>query len=308
MSNIALPPLSSLRAFEAIARFGSVTRAAENLRLTPSAVSHQIRSLEAHFGVQLVERRGRGIVLTNSGATYAAPVLKAFRELYLASDALGARKHDRVVRISMTPTFATLAALPNLDRFRKVHSDLDLRIEARNTAVDFSSDKIDAAVQLGTPPLNGMLFHRLFRSRTAPCIAPDVLERVGPIRSAEHLSELPLIEFSTLPNSWQAWFRENAPDLSPIEPELVGDSLLTALQMAKSGMGVILAPFPLVAPMVADGGLKALTLWPPFRLGHRDFYFTYPRLSGNLKSVRAVHRWLNGIGQDLERQAATLGL
>jgi LysR family transcriptional regulator, glycine cleavage system transcriptional activator len=308
MSSPALPPLASLRAFEAIARFGSVKLASESLNLTPSAISHQLRALEAHFGVQLVERNGRNIALTESGAVYAAAVLNAFNELFRASDLLDVRKRDRVVRVSVTPTFAMLAALPHLEQFRKASSNLDLRLEARNTTVDFAKDGIDAAVQLGTPPVPGLIFHRLLRSRVAPCAAPIFLERFGPISTVRDLSRLPLIEFSTVPNSWRAWFQVNDPDLSSVEPELLGDSLLTALQMARSGMGVILAPFPLVSPMITSGALKALTLWPSFKLGSRDFYFTYRKVHEASSRIKAVHKWLKVIARDLEAESAMLGI
>lgn len=304
----ALPPLASLRAFEAVARFGGVKLASENLNLTPSAISHQIRTLETHFGVQLVQRSGRNIVLTVSGSVYATAVLSAFNELFRASDHLDVRKRDKVVRVSVTPTFATLAALPYLEKFRASNSNLDLRLEARNTPVDFEKDSIDAAVQIGAPPFPGLIFHRLLRSRTAPCADPKLLEKFGPIRETKDLAKMPLIEFSTAPNSWRTWFSANDPAFASVEPELLGDSLLTAIQMARSGMGVILAPFPLVSSMVTSGALKAVTLWPPMDLGVRDFYFTYRKVDASSDKIKAVHKWLKLVSRDLETEAAILGI
>jgi LysR family transcriptional regulator, glycine cleavage system transcriptional activator len=308
MSSPVLPPLASLRAFEAIARFGSVKLASESLNLTPSAISHQLRALEAHFGVQLVQRNGRNVVLTESGAVYAAAVLTAFNELFRASDLLDARKRDRLVRVSVTPTFATLAALPHLEQFRMASSNFDLRLEARNTPVDFVNDTIDAAIQLATPPMPGLILHRLFRSRIAPCAAPNFLERFGPIRTIEDLSKLSLIEFSTAPKGWRAWFQANAPELSLAEPELVGDSLLTGLQMARSGMGVILAPFPLVSPMITSGALKVLALWQPLNMDSRDFYFTYRKVDEISTRIKVVHQWLNLVVRSLEAESTLLGI
>jgi LysR family transcriptional regulator, glycine cleavage system transcriptional activator len=186
MSNaqLSLPPLASLRAFEAVARSGSVKLASESLNLTPSAISHQIRTLEAHFGVQLVQRSGRGIVLTESGAIYATAVLNAFSELFRAGDLLDDRKRGRIVRVSVTPTFAMLAALPHLEKFRVDNPGLDLRLEANNSPVDFERDNVNAAVQLGEPPFNGLAFHRLFKSRVAPCAEQKLLERFGPVRGS----------------------------------------------------------------------------------------------------------------------------
>jgi LysR family glycine cleavage system transcriptional activator len=308
MSSPVLPPLASLRAFEAIARFGSVKLASESLNLTPSAISHQLRALEAHFGVQLVQRNGRNIELTESGAVYAAAVLSAFNELFHASDLLDARKRDRVVRVSVTPTFATLAALPHLEQFRKASSNFDLRLEARNTPVDFVKDTIDAAIQLATPPMPGLVFHRLFRSRIVPCAAPKFLERFGPILTVKDLSKMPLIEFSTAPKGWRAWFQAIDPEHSLVEPELLGDSLLTALQMACSSMGVILAPFPLASPMITGGALKALTPWPPLKLDSRDFYFTYRKVDEASTRIKVVYQWLKLVVRNLESESVLLGL
>ena len=306
MSHI-LPPLASLRAFDAVARFGSVKIASESLNLTPSAISHQVRALEAHFGVQLVKPNGRSIVLTEMGSVYATAVMNAFNELFRASDQLETRRHDKIVRVSVTPTFATLAALPNLAKFRTTYPNIDLRIEARNTPVNFENDPIDAAVQLGTPPFPDLIFHRLLHSRNMPCVERSLIEKYGPIRDAKDLARMPLIEFATAPGSWRGWFNERAPELSSIEPELLGDSLLTGIQMARSGMGAILAPFPLVSSMITSGALTAISLWPPMPLGERDFYFTYRKLDAASEKIKVVHNWLKLTARSLETEAAKLG-
>ena len=310
MSNaqLSLPPLASLRAFEAVARSGSVKLASESLNLTPSAISHQIRTLEAHFGVQLVQRSGRGIALTESGAIYATAVLNAFSELFRAGDLLDDRKRGRIVRVSVTPTFAMLAALPHLEQFRVDNPGLDLRLEANNSPVDFERDNVNAAVQLGEPPFNGLAFHRLFKSRVAPCAEQKLLERFEPIRRSHDLAKMPLIKFNTAPDSWQRWFSEMEPELASREPDLISDSLLTGIQMARSGMGVILAPFPLASPMVTSGALSVVKLWGSLQIGLRDFYFTYRKVDASSEKIRAVHKWLKVIARDLEAEAATLGI
>ena len=307
-AQLSLPPLASLRAFEAVARSGSVKLASESLNLTPSAISHQIRTLEAHFGVQLVQRSGRGIALTESGAIYATAVLNAFSELFRAGDLLDDRKRGRIVRVSVTPTFAMLAALPHLEQFRVDNPGLDLRLEANNSPVDFERDNVNAAVQLGEPPFNGLAFHRLFKSRVAPCAEQKLLERFEPIRRSHDLAKMPLIKFNTAPDSWQRWFSEMEPELASREPDLISDSLLTGIQMARSGMGVILAPFPLASPMVTSGALSVVKLWGSLQIGLRDFYFTYRKVDASSEKIKAVHKWLKVIARDLEAEAATLGI
>lgn len=304
----ALPPLASLRAFEALARSGSVKLASESLNLTPSAISHQIRTLEAHFGVQLVRRRGRNIELTESGAIYASAVLSAFDELVRAGDLLEDQKRGPVVRVSVTPTFAMLAALPHLEKFRIDNPGLDLRLEAKNAPADFERDNIDAAVQFGEPPFGDLTYQRLLRSRAAPCADSKLLDRFAPIRHPEDLTKLPLIKFATAPDLWQRWFEEYVPHVSTKEPDLVGDSLLTAVQMASSSMGVLLAPFPLMAPLVKSGALTVMARWGSKRVALRDFYFTYKKVDGSSEKIKAVHRWLNAVAKALEADARTLGI
>ncbi len=302
-----LPPLASLRAFDAVARLGSVKAASDSLSLTPSAISHQIRSLETHFGLQLVMRSGRNLVLTDVGAIYARAIIRGFNELVRANELLNTKRRDKIVRLSVTPTFAMLAALPNIDKFHTSNPELVLRLETSNSAVDFERDTLDAAVQLGPPPFEGLVGHRLLHSRLIPCVAPAVLEKFGPVRRASDLIKLSCIDVSTAPGSWNAWFQKNAPELST-EPAMSGDSLLMALQMAMSGRGVLLAPFPLVSPLVANGSLKALTKWGSMKVVLRDFYFTHRRVDKPTDKIKAVQKWLRLVAAQLETDAEALGI
>jgi len=303
-----LPPLASLRAFEALARSGSVKLASESLNLTPSAISHQIRTLEAHFGLQLVQRSGRNIELTESGSIYASAVLSAFNELFRGSDLLEDRKRGPTVRVSVTPTFAMLAALPHLEKFRIDNPGLDLRLEAKNTPADFERDNIDAAVQFGEPPFGSLTYHRLLKSRAAPCADRKLLDRFAPIQRPSDLRRLPLIKFATAPDLWQRWFEEYDAQVAAKEPDLIGDSLLTAIQMARSSMGVILAPFPLIAPLVGSGALTVMMHWASKSMALRDFYFTYRKVDGSSKKIKAVHKWLKLVAKTLENEATKFGV
>ena len=200
------------------------------------------------------------------------------------------------------------AALPHLEKFRVDNPGLDLRLEANNSPVDFERDNVNAAVQLGEPPFNGLAFHRLFKSRVAPCAEQKLLERFEPIQGSHDLAKMPLIKFNTAPDSWQRWFSEMEPELASREPDLISDSLLTGIQMARSGMGVILAPFPLASPMITSGALSVVKLWGSLQIGLRDFYFTYRKVDASSEKIKAVHKWLKVIARDLEAEAATLGV
>jgi LysR family glycine cleavage system transcriptional activator len=306
-STSSLPPLASLRAFEAVSRLGSVRIASEFLKVTPSAISHQLRVLEGHFGVQLIKLTGRTISLTAEGAIYAPIVIRAFSELFRANELLERRQRDPLIRVSVTPTFATLAALPHLEAFRVANPHVDLRLEARNTTLDFERELIDAAVCVGNPPFPGLSSHRLFWSKMMPLAHPKLWKKFEPIETAKDLARMPLIEFNTAAAFWQKWFAVIDPTIRADEPYLSSDSLLTAIQMAEAGMGVILAPFPLIVSKVINGALCPSTMNPRTSPSEMDFYFVYQSVNEGSPKIRIIHRWLKGIAKNLETEAQKTG-
>jgi LysR family glycine cleavage system transcriptional activator len=197
----ALPPLSALRAFEAAVRLGSFKAASQDLLLTQSAISHQIRSLETHFRTKLFRRQGNKVILSLEGATYGASIQKIFADLQRAGELLLNKNREETVRVSASPSFAMFAALPNAQKFRVKNADLDLRLEARNTSVDFDTELVDAAIQVGTPPFPGLQSHRIFRSELGPVAHPDLCRRYQPIKSVKDLARLPLIELHPVPKT-----------------------------------------------------------------------------------------------------------
>lgn len=305
----SLPPLASLRAFEAVARLGSVKLASEYLNVTPSAISHQLRALEAHVGIQLIQVRERHIRLTNEGAIFAPPIIEAFSHLFRAKELLDGLRKDPVVHVVTTPTFAMLAALPHLEDFQKANPKLDLRLEARNTSLNADAELFDAAVCVGSPPFEGLTAYRLFNSRLVPLAHQKLWDKFAPIRSASDIAQMPLIDFRGTPVLWHKWLREVDPTCGTQkdEPYLVSDSLLTAIQMAESGMGVILAPLPLLIPRVLSGALCAPPI-PFFNFeGGSDFYFVCGNTVEDSLKVKAVYRWLVGVAEKLELEAKRLG-
>ncbi len=278
---LSLPPLASLRTFEAVSRLGTVRLASEFLKVTPSAISHQLRVLEGHFGVQLIKLNGRNISLTAEGSIYAPIVIRAFSELFRANELLERRQRDPVIRLSVTPTFATLAALPHLEAFRSENPNIDLRLEARNTTLDFERELIDAAVCVGNPPFPGLCFHRLFFSRMVPLAQAKLWSKFEPIETAEIKTD---------------------------EPYMSSDSLLTAIQMAETGLGVILAPLPLISSKMISGSLRASKMDPRTSPSEIDFYFVYQSANKNSPKIKMIHRWLKGITKTLESEARKTGL
>src|ERR1700687_1586543 len=144
-----LPPMQALRAFEAAARMRSLTRAAESLHLTHGAISHQIKSLEADFGVRLVERAGRGIRLTDEGERFATRVRAVLSDLGDAVREVTERANPRQLRVSVIPSFAARWLLPRIGRFFAAHPDIDLDVSSNMTNVDFQGGAADVATRHG---------------------------------------------------------------------------------------------------------------------------------------------------------------
>jgi LysR family glycine cleavage system transcriptional activator len=254
--------------------------------------------------VKLFVRQGNRVVLTKDGATYGATVLKAFAELSRAGEVLLSNERKEIVRVSASPSFATFAALPYLGSFKSLNSSLDLRLEARNTAVDFDTESIDAAIQVGSPPFRGLHAHRLFRSMLAPLAHPDLCAKYAPVRTAKDLARMPLIELNNIPRLWERWFARADRKIKLKELSLSSDSLLAAIQMAESGVGVVLAPFPLTAAVVASGRLKTI-FRPSMPIENPDFHLVYRKEDAGSPKIKIVRKWLKLVIAELEHRTNT---
>lgn len=308
-SNFTLPPLTSLRAFEAVSRLGSVKLASEYLNVTPSAISHQIRALESHFSVRLFKASGRELQLTEEGAIYAPAVIRAFADLLRANELLAGAGTRPVIRVSATPTFALLAALPGLDAFKRSYPRFELRLEARLSQPHLDEKLYDAAVVIGRPPFAGLFAQRLFRSRIMPLAHPQLWARSGPVKTVEDLAGLPLIDYTGAPITWRSWLRKLGLPKSDDadEPYLISDSLLTAIQMAECAKGVILAPFPLLIPKVTAGLLCRPSLDFPCVIGDSDFYAIGRLETEHSPRMSALRKWLMTISAKLESESQAGG-
>jgi LysR family transcriptional regulator, glycine cleavage system transcriptional activator len=306
-SRSSLPPLSTLRAFEAAVRLGSFKAAAEDLRLTQSAISHQVHSLETHFRIKLFVRFGNKLSLTRQGETYGASILKAFAEMSRAGESLMGRTGGEIVRVSASPSFAAFAALPHIERLKAINPSLEVRIEARNTGVDFDTESIDAAIQVGIPVERGLNAHRIFRSKLAPLARQELCARYGSVKTERDIARLPLIELNNIPGLWEHWFAQADPAIKLPELSLSSDSLLAALQMAEAGVGAVLGPLPLVAPLISSSRLTVLL--PPRTLPEApDFHLVYRKQDAATLRIKSIKRWLKEIVAALEHQAAACEL
>jgi DNA-binding transcriptional LysR family regulator len=300
-----LPPLDLLRGFEAAARHLSFTRAADELSLTQSAVSRQIKALEEHLGTPLFRRRHRALLLTEAGQLLYRAVADALRRIAEATAQL--RAPGRTLTVSTTISFASLWLVPRLASFREKHPEIDIRVDANNRMVDIARDGIEGAVRYAPPPLVPADAIRLFGDEVMPVASPALLRR-QPLRTAADLDRHVLLHYERPDGgapwlSWNAWLE--VMQLPPPHPR--GALHLTqydqVIQAAVDGQGVAIATGPLVKQLIRAGRLVA-----PLKqraASSRAYYLVVAPQAAQRPEVEAFVQWL--LAQAKEDEAIDLG-
>lgn len=274
-----LPSLPLLAAFEAAARTGSMTQAAEELSLTQSAVSRQIKALEGQLGVELFVREKQKIRLTLGGQAYAREIRDALGKISNASLNLLANPSGGTLTLAVPPTFGARWLTPRLPRFRARHPEVMLNILSRLSQFDFRQDVIDAAIFFGPPQWTGAEVVTLRPEVVLPVCTPDLARRFG-FRAATDIRAAPLLHLTTRPDAWEQWLRRYGVDDRAVQGMLF-DQFATLAEAAAAGLGVALLPEFLFAAELRSGRLvPALPLplqsgdayricWPEDRRAHR---------------------------------------
>lgn len=252
-----LPPLSSLRSFESAARLLSFSAAARELSVTPTAVSHQIRSLEDWLGVKLFERTTRSVRLTPAGRQYAPEVRDVFRNLQAATERISARDRERVVTVTVTTSFATKWLIPRLARFRDAHPEVDVRISTQIESVDLEREGFDMGIRYGSGNWPGLDAVRLLSESVFPVCSPELLAGSIPLRTPADLGRHTLLHVSSMPDDWRIWLTAAGASDVDSTTGITFDLWLAALQAATDGVGVALGHTPLVEKDLAAGRLIA---------------------------------------------------
>ena len=299
---IRLPPMQALRAFEAAAREGSLTRAAAALNVTHGAISHQIKALEADLGVRLTERSGRGIRLTDEGGRFASRVRAAFAELTAAVNDINARVNPRLLRVSVVPSFAARWLLPRIGRFLKACPDVDLDVRSSMSNVDFQRDDADLAIRYGYGEWAGVMAEHLLDDGFVPVCSPRLVAGCPP-RRPEDLARFALLRAADEP--WKPWFEAAGLDWpEPSRGPIFNDSA-HMLQAAAEGQGVALARETLLGNDVRNGVL--VRLFDVEAPAPRRFWLVYPtRMSGTAK-LALFRQWLRDEIESDRRRADAPG-
>jgi LysR family glycine cleavage system transcriptional activator len=282
-----LPPLRSFRVLEAAARHQNYTRAADELHLTHSAVSHQIHALEASLGVRLFERSGRQMRTTESGRQLAQDVRATLDALAAAVERIRGGDAANALTVSVLPSFAAAWLVARLGDFLERHPQIDLRLESTTALADFRNDGVDVAIRYGSGNYEGFECVKLFDDELFPSLSPK-LRRSARVRTPADLARVPLLRIRT--HSRAPWFATAGVNLAePRRGPVFNDSEL-ALQAAIQGQGVVLARGSLTAPK-----LRAGTLVAPFRQripSPQTCWLVYPPQHARKPAVLLFRDWL----------------
>ncbi len=286
MKGLAAVHLNGLRAVEAVARCGSLLKAAEELGVSPSAVSQQLGRTEKQIGRALFERTRDGLAPTELGALVAARLSAGFRELAQAV-ALADDSAANTLVVSVAPAFASRWLVPRLSRLYANHPELILRIDAATRLVDFNRSDVDLAVRMGDGHWTGARAELLLAQDVFPVCAPAIAARLKTI--ADLSDEWALRDESSM-FTWNRWFESvGAPPVALLPGASFTDPILCA-EATIAGQGVMLAWQLLVADALADGRLAA-----PFGIGAPSglgYYLVTAAGRQASRKVSAFKRWI----------------
>ena len=303
-----LPPLNALRAFESAARHLNFSRAAEELSVTPGAVSQQIQNLEDYVGAALFKRTPRGLLLTDSAQTALPALREAFDRLAEAASLLTAAVDGRRLTLTAPPSFAAKWLVPRLGRFESSHPQVDVWLSADMELVDFAASDVDLAIRYGPGPYPGLEAIRLLNETVIPVMSPD-LATANPVRAPSDLARHVLLHdgSSNADEScpdWQMWLA--ARGVRGVDatrgPRFNQSSLV--IEAAVSGRGVALAKRTLAQDDLDAGRLVAPM--PISTLIDFAYFLVHPKAKGRLPQVKSFVGWIRGEAEAHERALATI--
>ncbi len=290
-----LPPLSALRAFEAAARLKSFSKAADELNVTPAAISHQIAALEADLGVQLFRRLNRAIELTPSAQVLLPGLSEAFAEIRTSVGRLRAHNDTGTLTVTASPSFAGKWLVLRLYRFQELHPEIDVRISASDNLVDLATGDFDMGIRYGTGRYPGLVVEKLMENEVFPACSPQLVTDGPPLKTPEDLRYHQLIydqgvDRDPLAATWPMWLRAAGVKDMPAGHGISFSGSHLALDAAIAGHGVVLAYSTLAAADLAAGRLVR-----PFALSLPDrFAYYIVTAPGALErpKVKAFRDWL----------------
>jgi LysR family glycine cleavage system transcriptional activator len=289
-----LPSLDSLRAFEAVARHLSVTQAAHELHVTPSALSQRIHALEDELGYRLFLRRHRALALTDPGRRLADAMARAMAEIAHAFATLEELGAAPAITISVLPSFAARWLMPRLPRFQAAHPHLQVQVNAEGRLVDMTSSDADCAVRFGNGNYPGLRVDRLMDDHVTPVAAPASARQGGGLEtmlSRARLLNDSAVERDESGTDWRTWCAH----FGVAHPRRTGALRFSQadllLQAAEQGLGIALARLSLVGDALRAGTLVELAPDKRLRANYGYYLVALPEKSER-PAVAAFRQWL----------------
>lgn len=291
----SMPQLNALRAFEAAARHLSISLAAQELNVTPAAISHQVRQLEDYIGLPVFERNGRGLALTDAGSAGLRDLRNGFASLEAAMDAIESLGETGILNVSVAPSFASKWLLPRLSSFETQHPEIDVHVSASMQLTDFANDGVDIAIRYGAGGYQDLVYEKLLTETLIPVCSPDFLHNVQALNSISDLAGATLLHDDSPDNdpscpNWEMWLR--AAGVTNIDasrgPRYNQASLV--IEAAILGRGVALTKSALAAGDIEVGRLvRPFSTVQPVDFA---YYFVAPKAKLNLPKVAFFREWL----------------
>jgi DNA-binding transcriptional LysR family regulator len=287
---IQIPPFKAIQAFEQAARFGNVARAAEQLNLTPSAVSHQIANLEALIGRPLFLRTAKGVTLTLAGEQYLRDVSGVLQSLAIATERAGNEISSDYLRLHSAPSFGLLWLLPRLEQFRASHPDIQINLSCSYESLHFGRNQIDLDIRHGYPNWPSLEVRTIRHEQLTVLASPALLER-SPIQEPQELLWQNLILSEAALVQWPQWFAQQGLSLPEAPFALSFDRSYMSLEAASHGYG-----FALESSLLSQDYIRQGRLLPVFGEALRSsvsaHHLVFPRTHADLPRVRRFLEWM----------------
>lgn len=249
-----------LMAYDAAARAGSFTVAAQELHVTQGAVSRQISALENQLGIELFNRDHKPLQLTSVGKVYAQEVSSALQSIRDASLAAITKPRTGVLNLAILPTFGTRWLIPRFPSFLEQNPDITVSFVTKLSPFDFATENIHVAIHYGIPDWPGTTNTFLMGEMSVPICAPTLLSDHA-VDNIGDIAKLPLLHLASRPDAWQTWFQTNDADVA-VEPGLIFEQFSTIAQAAVAGLGVGLLPKFLIGRELSQGELEIIMDFP----------------------------------------------
>lgn len=282
-----LPSIPSLLALEAVDRLGSASAAAEELSLTQSAISRQLKAMEEQLGVDLIQRSQMRLHLTPAAQEYVQVARSTLTQLAQASLKLKANPTGGSLNLSILPAFGMHWLAPRLQDFARRHPEVTVNLNTRLKPFNFETEHFDAAIHFGQKDWAGVNYLPIMREDVLPVCSPDLLPAA--IDDTSWLKQAPLLHLETRPDAWERWFAAQGQDVVGIRGMLF-DQFSTMMQATIHGLGVALLPSYLISADLAAGRLVPAWHGPGVSLG--DFYLVWPQSRAEPEPLRSFRLWL----------------